>query len=128
MRENNLIQNNKKYFSEEKKEIYKKTQLKSLENRRQRKTFKEQLDLLLSDENIQETICLSIVGKAINGNVKAFEVIRDTVGERPKNIESTNIFNLNRTLIVNDLPDEECISDYLEHPDNYLTIKVAEKD
>ena len=127
MRENNIIQSNTKYSSEEKKEIYKKAQFRSLESRRQRKTFKEQLDLLLSDENIQETICLSIVGKAINGNVKAFEVIRDTIGERPKNIESTNIFNMNRTLIVNDLPDDECIADYLEHPDDYLTIEVSEK-
>ena len=58
------------------------------EARRKRKTLKEELLLMLSDGNIQEKISLALINEAINGNnagsvTKAFEVIRDTIGERP---------------------------------------------
>ena len=62
--------------------------LASGEARRKRKTLKEELLLMLSDGNIQEKISLALINEAINGNnagsvTKAFEVIRDTIGERP---------------------------------------------
>ena len=62
--------------------------LASVESRRKRKTLKEELLLMLSDGNIQEKISLALINEAINGNnagsvTKAFEVIRDTIGERP---------------------------------------------
>jgi hypothetical protein len=58
------------------------------EARRKRKTLKEELLLMLSDCDIQEKISLALINEAINGNnagsvTKAFEVIRDTIGERP---------------------------------------------
>lgn len=58
------------------------------EARRKRKTLKEELLLMLSDGDIQEKISLALINEAINGNnagsvTKAFEVIRDTIGERP---------------------------------------------
>lgn len=58
------------------------------EARRKRKTLKEELLLMLSDGEIQEKISLALINEAINGNnagsvTKAFEVIRDTIGERP---------------------------------------------
>ena len=62
--------------------------LASGESRRKRKTLKEELLLMLSDGDIQEKISLALINEAINGNnagsvTKAFEVIRDTIGERP---------------------------------------------
>ena len=62
--------------------------LASVESRRKRKTLKEELLLMLSDGDIQEKISIALINEAINGNnagsvTKAFEVIRDTIGERP---------------------------------------------
>lgn len=54
-----------------------------------RKTLKEELLLLLSEGNTQEKISLALIQKAMNGDTKAFEVLRDTVGERvPDKIEA----------------------------------------
>ena len=58
------------------------------EARRKRKTLKEELLLMLSDGDIQEKISIALINEAINGNnagsvTKAFEVIRDTIGEKP---------------------------------------------
>lgn len=52
--------------------------------KRARKTLKEELLLLLSSGNIQEKMSLAIIQEALNGNVKAFESIRDTIGEKPR--------------------------------------------
>ncbi len=51
--------------------------------RRERKALKEQLLLLLESGDFQENICLALLDKAQNGDTKAFEVIRDTIGEKP---------------------------------------------
>ena len=52
------------------------------EARRERKALKEELLLLLSKGNTQEKLSLALIKQAINGNTKAFEVIRDTIGEK----------------------------------------------
>lgn len=51
--------------------------------RRERKTLKEELLLLLSKGDTQEKISLALLQKAMNGDTKAFEVIRDSIGEKP---------------------------------------------
>ena len=56
---------------------------KSAEVRRQRKTLKEELLLLLSQGQTQEKISLALLEKAMSGDTKAFEVIRDSIGEKP---------------------------------------------
>lgn len=48
-----------------------------------RKTLKEELLTLLANGDTQEKISLSLIQKAMQGDTKAFEVIRDTVGEKP---------------------------------------------
>lgn len=53
------------------------------EARRERKALKEELLLLLSKGNTQEKLSLALIKQATNGNTKAFEVIRDTIGEKP---------------------------------------------
>lgn len=56
---------------------------KSVQKRRERKALKEQLLLLLETGNAQEQLCTSLFEKAVSGDVRAFEVIRDTIGEKP---------------------------------------------
>ena len=74
--------------TEEARERGRKGGLASGVARRKRKTLKEELLLMLSDSDIQQKISLALINEAINGNnagsvTKAFEVIRDTIGERP---------------------------------------------
>ena len=56
---------------------------KSGESRRARKTLKEELLLLLSEGDTQKSVTVALLQKAMDGDVKAFEVLRDTIGERP---------------------------------------------
>lgn len=48
-----------------------------------RKKLKEALLLLLAKGETQDNICLALIEKAQSGDTKAFEVIRDTIGEKP---------------------------------------------
>ena len=57
--------------------------LASGEARRKRKTLKEELLLMLSEGETQQSVTLALIEKAMSGNTKAFEVIRDTIGEKP---------------------------------------------
>ena len=76
----------------EAREISKKGGIRSGEVRRERKKLKEELLLLLSEGDNNRRMSLAIFERALNGDTKAFEVIRDTIGEKPKEqIESTNI-------------------------------------
>ena len=73
---------NKRSTSEQ-REIRQKGGIKSGEARRARKTLKEELLLLLESGDTQSKISLALIKKALKGNIKAFEVIRDTIGEKP---------------------------------------------
>lgn len=60
----------------------------SAEARKRRKSLKEELLAILSDGDVQERISLALVKEATEGNnagsvTKAYEVIRDTIGEKP---------------------------------------------
>ena len=57
--------------------------IKSGEVRRAKRTLKEELILLLEKGDTQEKVSLAMIQEALNGNTKAFEVIRDTIGEKP---------------------------------------------
>lgn len=65
---------------------------KSGETRRRRKTLREDLLALLKtvretpegeEKTLQDGILAALIMKALSGDVKAFEVIRDTIGEKP---------------------------------------------
>lgn len=56
--------------------------------RKERKALKEELLILLSQGNTQEKISLSLIKEAMKGNTKAFEVIRDTIGEKPVEVNA----------------------------------------
>lgn len=77
---------------EEARELGRKGGIKSGEVRRARKTLREELlDLLtedITDKNgrrmqTQKAISASMVKQALTGNTKAYEIIRDTIGEKP---------------------------------------------
>jgi hypothetical protein len=53
------------------------------EARRARKTLKETLLMMLEEGDTQNNITLALLDKALKGDTKAYEVIRDTVGEKP---------------------------------------------
>lgn len=95
--EQNLIPNSER-TPNELREMARNGGLASGEARRKRKTLKEELLLMLSDGDIQEKISLALINEAINGNnagsvTKAFEVIRDTIGERPvEKVQATQTF------------------------------------
>jgi hypothetical protein len=82
MNESNLIPNSDR-TPKERQELARKAGIASGKARRERKTLKEELLLLLSKGDTQQKISLAILQKAMNGDTKAFEVIRDTVGEKP---------------------------------------------
>lgn len=49
----------------------------------QRKTLAEELMALLSVGDTQEKMSLAQIQKALKGDAKAFELIRDTIGQKP---------------------------------------------
>ena len=55
----------------------------SVEAKRKRKTLKEELLLMLEDEEVQKSVAVALIQEAQNGNVKAFGMLRDTIGEAP---------------------------------------------
>ena len=76
------------------REIAKKGGKASVKARQERKALKDELLLLLSKGDTQQKVSLALIQQALNGNTKAFEVIRDTIGEKPKEEYSINV-NLN---------------------------------
>lgn len=61
----------------------KKGGLKSVESRRAIKTFKQAFEEELDDNKIKELIN-AMYKRATKGDTKAFELIRDTMGQKPK--------------------------------------------
>lgn len=60
---------------------------KSGEARRKKKALREHLEALLAGKRGKvtsaEALTLALVEKGLSGDVRAFEVIRDTIGEKP---------------------------------------------
>lgn len=94
---NNLKPFTKDQSHEEAVKNGKKGGIASGKARAERKALKEELLLLLSEGNTQKKISLSLIKQAIKGNTKAFEVIRDTIGEKPVEIQQ-----IIETPIIND--------------------------
>lgn len=64
----------------------------SVESRRRKKTLREELLAILSDGDTQNRVSLALVQQALLGNVKAFETLRDTIGQKPvEKIEQTSV-------------------------------------
>lgn len=84
--------------SQRARELQEKAAQKQRENIAKRKTLKEELLLLLSQNDTQEKMSLALIKKAINGDTKAFEVIRDSIGEKQVEKIQANVFNYEDSL------------------------------
>lgn len=65
------------------RELQEKAAQKQRENIARRKTLAEELLALLSAGDTQKKMSLSLIEKAVQGDTKAFEVVRDSIGEKP---------------------------------------------
>lgn len=83
MANNKNLKSNSERTPRERKELAKKAGIKSGEARRARKTLKDHLLMLLEEDANQDEICIAILNQAKKGNIKAFGIIRDTIGENP---------------------------------------------
>lgn len=77
---------------EERQEIARKGGIASGEARRRRKSFSDVFETFLNGEYADkkgkmasgaEVLGMKVIEKALKGDLKAFELIRDTVGEKP---------------------------------------------
>ncbi len=74
--------------TDEQREIASRGGKKSGEARRRKKTMRELLEIAMErpqgDKTTAEAITVALIDKALSGDVKAYEVVRDTLGENPK--------------------------------------------
>lgn len=96
------MSNLKKLTSEEARINGSKGGKKSVEVRRQKKLLKELLEEALEKEtktgNVAVDITSALIKRAKDGNIKAYEVIRDTLGQKP--VESVKIENPQATKVL----------------------------
>ena len=84
----NLIRN-EDLTPEQRRANAKKAGIASGKARRKKKELKMLLELALSQPDVETgednytAICVALINEGKNGNVKAFEVIRDTLGQKP---------------------------------------------
>lgn len=94
--------NLKRLTSEEARKNGSKGGKKSVEVRRRKKLLKELLEEALEKEtrtgNMAVDITNALIKKAKKGNVKAYEVIRDTLGQKP--VENVNFNNPKATKVL----------------------------
>ena len=97
---------------------------RSGEARRARKTMKEMLDYLLTKEvenkkgdkaSTLEAISVALIKKAMGGDTKAFEVIRDTIGE--KFAEASTSVNIVQPVQINKKELNNAIKDIMNLAD-----------
>lgn len=95
---------------EERQEIGRVGGIKSGESKRRMKTFKEELQSILETEMLnakgekvsyQKNINSALILKAAKGDVRAYEVIRDTLGQRPKDEKEVVVMSGDDGLKVN---------------------------
>ena len=92
--EQNLIPLNER-TPEERKEIARKGAEATNKLLKERKTLAEELLLIISQGDTQERISTALVEKCLKGDIRAFETLRDTIGEKPK--EKTENINIETT-------------------------------
>ena len=93
----------------ERKEQARKAGKKSGEKRRERKALKDELLLLLSEGDNQKRMSLALLQKAFDGDVKAFAMIRDTIGEMPKMVHEVENKGIN--IVVADKEHKKMLED-----------------
>lgn len=100
MNDENLIPLNARPKNEQ-REIQKKGVKASVAARKEHKKLKDALLLMLENKDIQSDICAALIEKARNGDTKAFEIIRDTIGEKPA--IQQEIYKAETPIIIDDI-------------------------
>lgn len=100
MNDENLIPLNARPKNEQ-REIQKKGVKASVAARKERKRLKDALLLMLENKDIQSDICTALIEKARNGDTKAFEIIRDTIGEKP--VVQQEVYQADIPIIIDDI-------------------------
>ena len=113
---------------EEARELGKKGGIKSGEVRRARRTLREELTDLLTEEitdkngrrmQTQKAISASMIKQALTGSTKAFELIRDTIGEKPvekvmlAEVDQATIDEVEKMIFDTEAPEPES-----QHPES----------
>lgn len=81
---------------EERTRIARMGQAASTKRRAELRLLKDELKILLSlakdsDVSNQEKLCFALLEKGLAGDTKAFEVIRDSIGQKPVEKQETTI-------------------------------------
>ena len=98
----NLIPTNKR-SKEEARELGRKGGIASGKARRERKTLKDELIMLLEDDDNNFKISVALLKRALDGDISAFTTIRDTIGEKPTDkIEADVNSEVNITIELSD--------------------------
>lgn len=119
--EQNLVSFNERTASE-RRELARQAGIKSGQSRRARKTLKETLLLMLAENKTQENITLALLDKALKGDTKAYEVIRDTIGEKAPDKVSAEIGNKdNMAFKLDNISTEELKAIVREERENERT-------
>ncbi len=91
------LKSNSERTPEERKELARKAGKQSGIKRRERKALKELLEIALAlpneetGEENQIAITSALINQAIKGNVLAYTTIRNTLGEKPVEVQNLNI-------------------------------------
>ncbi len=91
MNQENLIPFNER-SKEEARELGKKGGIASGKTRKEKKLLKDELAIIMENVNkdgktYQELISTALVKEALKGNTKAYEIIRDTMGQKPIEVQ-----------------------------------------
>lgn len=82
---NEARQNNLVTFAdrpeEERRELGRRGGIASGESRNNRKRLRDELSALLASGDVQQRVCTALIDKALQGDPRAFQLIRSTVGE-----------------------------------------------
>ena len=144
MNEQNLVQNSSRSPAE-KKELSRKGQIKGTETKKQRKTMKNTMQMILAlnlpteeakqrligigiseeDANIQSEILLKQTEKALDGNIESAKFCRDTAGEfigaeEEKDIEERNDIYIPAKDIASSFVDTNRAIDDREYREYYF--------
>lgn len=79
----NIDDYNKRLTQEQRKEAARRAGIASGQARRERKTLGEELKAILSSGDNQERMCMALFRSALSGDYRAFNSLRDTIGEMP---------------------------------------------
>ena len=90
---------------EEKREIASKGGKASAEVKRKKKLLKESLEALLEINDNQDNICIALIKKALDGDTKAFEVVRDSIGQKP--IDKQEVKQIDTDWFIDDDTSDE---------------------